>query len=296
MEDKMIKYNGQSETAKIKSILMKKPEAAWKSQANVQEQWQQLHYPAKPDFEKVLKEYSQLSAIIEEHVPEIHFLPENEKTGLDSIYTHDPVIITKGGAILCNMGKKERVKEPEAIAEYLESIGMPVLGEIKTPGKIEGGDIVWFDDDTVAVGLGYRTNREGVAQLRTLIGGLVREIVEVPLPHGNGPDECLHLMSMISPVDRDLAVVYSRLMVVPFRELLIEKGIRFIEVPDDEYDNFACNVLALAPRKCVMISGSPKTKAALEREGAVVFEYPGEDVSIKGGGGPTCLTRPLLRI
>jgi len=292
----MIKYNGQSETAEIKSILMKNPETAWKSQANVQEQWQQLHYPAKPSYEKVLKEYNQFSAIIEEHVPEIHFLPEDEKTGLDSIYTHDPVIITKGGAILCNMGKKEREKEPEAIAGYLESIGMPILGEIKAPGKIEGGDIVWFDDNTVAVGLGYRTNSEGVAQLRTLTGDLVKEIVEVPLPHGSGPAECLHLMSMISPVDRDLAVVYSRLMVVPFRELLITKGIRFIEVPDEEYDNFACNVLALAPRKCVMISGSPKTKAALEREGAVVYEYPGEDVSIKGGGGPTCLTRPLLRI
>lgn len=289
-------YNGQSETSKIEAILMKKPEVAWKSQQNVDNQWRKLHYPSAPDYTKVLDEYGKFKAIIEEQVREIHYLPEDDSVGLDSIYTHDPVIITRKGAILCNMGKKEREPEPQAIGKYLESIGMPIIGEIKAPGKIEGGDIVWFDDNTVAVGVGYRTNREGIAQLRALTTGLVKEVIEVPLPHGNGPDECLHLMSMISPVDRDLAVVYSPLMVVPFRELLIEKGIKFVEVPAEEYDSFGCNVLALAPRKCVMIAGNPKTKAALEKAGAIVYEYPGEDVSIKGGGGPTCLTRPLLRI
>jgi len=291
-----MQYNGQSETGTIKSILMKKPETAWKSQANIGKQWQQLHYPSEPDYNKVIDEYSRFASIIEEHVPEVHYLPDDENTSLDSVYTHDPVIITKGGAILCNMGKPERMQEAAAIGKYLETIGIPVIGEIKAPGKVEGGDIVWFDDNTCAVGLGYRTNSEGVAQMRELTKGMVDEIIEVPLPHGNGPDECLHLMSMISPVDKDLAVVYSRLMVVPFRDMLIEKGIKFVEVPDEEYDTFACNVLALAPRKCVMIAGNPKTKAALEKAGATVFEYPGEDVSIKGGGGPTCLTRPLLRV
>lgn len=291
----MTKYNGQSETGKIYSILMKKPEIAWKNQENISRQWQKLHYPSEPDYNKVIEEYSKFAAIIEKYVSEMHYLPDDENTWLDSIYTHDPVIITKGGAILCNMGKPERLKEATAIGKYLESIGIPVLGEIKAPGKIEGGDVVWFDDNTVAVGLGYRTNSEGVAQLRELTKGMVKEIIEVPLPHGNGPDECLHLMSMISPVDRDLAVVYSKLMVVPFRDLLIEKGMKFVEVPDEEYDTFACNVLALEPRKCVMIAGNPKTKAGLEKAGATVYEYPGEDVSIKGGGGPTCLTRPLFR-
>lgn len=291
----MTKYNGQSETGKIHSILLKKPETAWKSQETISKQWQQLHYPSEPDYSKVLDEYGKFAAIIEEHVPEVHYLPDDQNTWLDSIYTHDPVIITKGGAILCNMGKQERRKEAAAIGKYLEGIGIPILGEIEAPGKVEGGDVVWFDDNSAAAGLGYRTNSEGVAQLRELTRGMVKEIIEVPLPHGNGPDECLHLMSMISPVDRNLAVVYSPLMVVPFRDLLIEKGIEFIEVPDDEYDTFACNVLALEPRKCVMIAGNPKTKALLEKAGATVYEYPGEDVSIKGGGGPTCLTRPLLR-
>ena len=291
----MLKFNGQSETGRIQSVLMKSPAKAWLGQDFVNQQWQKLHYPSRPDFEKVLQEYNQFASIIENNVPEIHYLPEDDRTGLDSIYTHDPVIITKKGAVLCNMGKKERQGEPAAIADYLKTLGVPVIGEIKAPGRIEGGDVVWFDDDTAAVGIGYRTNREGIAQLRELTRGIVEEIVEVHLPHWNGPEECLHLMSMISPVDRDLAVVYSRQMPVTFRNLLIEKGIKFVEVPDEEYDNFACNVLALEPRKCVMVAGSPRTKAALEKAGATVFEYHGQDVSIKGGGGPTCLTRPLYR-
>ena len=291
----MTKFNGQSETKKIHSVLMKKPETAWKNQETISKQWRQLHYPSEPDYKKAIDEYGKFASIIEEHVPEAHYLPDDKNTGLDSIYTHDPVVITKGGAIFCNMGKPERREEAVVIGKYLENLGIPVLGEIKSPGKVEGGDIVWLDDNTAAVGLGYRTNKEGVDQLRNLTRGMVREIIEVPLPHANGPDECLHLMSLISPVDLDLAVVYSRLMAVPFRELLIEKGIKFIEVPDDEYDTFACNVLALEPRKCVMIAGNPKTKSMLEKEGVTVFEYPGQDVSIKGGGGPTCLTRPLLR-
>lgn len=291
----MTSYNGQSETAPIKTVLMKNPQVAWQNQTRVGTQWQQLHYPSEPDYEKAVWEYEAFAAIIEKHVPEVFYLPEDEKTGLDSIYTHDPVIITRGGAILCRMGKKERADEPGVLGSYLESVGIPVIGAIKAPGMVEGGDVVWFEDGTAAVGIGYRTNREGVDQLRQLTKGMVGEIVEVPLPHGNGPAECLHLMSMISPVDRDLAVVYSRQMVVPFRNLLLEKSIRLVEVPDDEYANFACNVLALAPRRCLMIAGSPKTKAALEKEGATVYEYPGEDISLKGGGGPTCLTRPLLR-
>ncbi len=291
----MIKINGQSETGKIQSILMKSPARAWFGQDNVKQQWRQLHYPEKPDFEKVLQEYNQFAAIIEKNVEDVYYLPEDDVTSLDSIYTHDPVIITSNGAILCRMGKKERESEPAVAGKYLKELGIPILGEIKAPGLLEGGDLVWFDDGTAAVGIGYRTNKEGVAQLRKLAGNLVKEIVEVPLPHGNGPDECLHLMSLISPIDRDLAVVYSRLMVVPFRNLLIEKGIKLIEVPDEEYGNFATNVLALGPRKCVMIAGNPRTKKALENEGATVLEYHGQDVSIKGGGGPTCLTRPLLR-
>ncbi|MFO7951292.1 MAG: arginine deiminase family protein [Bacillota bacterium] len=291
----MIKYNGLSETKKINSVLMKSPAKGWLGQEGANREWQKLNYPEKPNFEKALYEYNQFVAIIENNISELYYLPEDNYTTLDSIYTHDPVVITDKGAILCSMGKAERATEPEIAGKYLKKIGVPILGKIEPPAKLEGGDIVWFEDQTAAVGLGYRTNKEGAEQLRKLTKNLVNGIIEVPLPHWNGPEECLHLMSMISPVDKDLAVVYSRMMAVPFRDYLLEKGIKLIEVPDEEYDNFACNVLALEPRKCVMIAGSPRTKSALESEGATVFEYPGEDISIKGGGGPTCLTRPILR-
>ena len=291
----MIKWNGQSETAKIESIVMKSPAKSWFGQAYTNRQWEKLNYPGKPNFEKALQEFNQLATIVESHVPNVYYLPEDDQTTLDSIYVHDPVLITSKGAILCSMGKKERKPEPAVIGEFLQNLGIPILGSIEPPGTLEGGDVVWFDDDTLAVGRGYRTNEEGIAQLRELTKSLVKEVIEVPLPHWNGPDECLHLTSMISPVDRDLAVVYSRMMVVPFRNLLLEKGFKLVEVPDDEYLNFASNVLALAPRQCVMIGGNRQTRKALEKEGATVYEYPGKDITVKGGGGPTCLTRPIYR-
>ncbi len=291
----MITYNGQSETGEIQSILLKSPAKAWFGQEYTNLQWEKLNYPGKPNFEKALQEFNHLATIVESYVPEVYYLPEDYQTTLDSIYVHDPVLITSKGAILCNMGKEERKSEPAVIGEYLENLGIPIMGSIQPPGTLEGGDVVWFDDNTAAVGIGYRTNREGAAQLRELTKGLVKEIIEVPLPHWNGPGECLHLASMLSPVDRDLAVVYSRIMVIPFRNLLLEKGIKLVEIPDEEYGNFASNVLALAPRLCVMIGGSPRTRKALEKEGAAVYEYPGKDITVKGGGGPTCLTRPLNR-
>ncbi len=291
----MINFNGQSETGEIHSVLMKSPGKAWFGQGYTNQQWEKLNYPGKPNFEKALQEFNQLATIVESHVTKVFYLPEDDQTNLDSIYVHDPVLITSSGAILCNMRKKERKNEPAVVGDYLENLGIPILGTIKPPGLLEGGDVVWFDDQSVAVGVGYRTNKDGIAQLRELTKDLVKEIIEVPLPHWNGPDECLHLTSMVSPVDKDLAVVYSKMTVVPFRNLLLEKGFKLIEVPDSEYNNFGSNVLTLGPRKCVMIAGNPIIRAALEKEGALVYEYPGKDITVKGGGGPTCLTRPLYR-
>jgi N-dimethylarginine dimethylaminohydrolase len=173
--------------------------------------------------------------------------------------------------------------------------GIPVLGAIDGDGLLEGGDFVWFDRATCAVAEGYRTNAEGVRQLREILGPGV-EVLAVPLPHDQGPGACLHLMSLISPLDADLALVYSRLMPVPFREWLLARGIALVEVPDEEYGlTMACNVLALAPRKCLAIEGSPVTRARLEAAGCEVIAVKAEEISLKGGGGPTCLTRPLLR-
>lgn len=291
----MIKYNGHSETGEMQSVLMKSPARAWFGQDYTNHQWEKLHYPGKPSFEKALQEFNHLASIVEKNVPEVYYMPENDQASLDSVYTHDPFVMTDNGAILCNMSKRERENEPAIVGAYLENLGIPVIGSIKAPGRLEGGDVVWFDDQTVAVGLGYRTNKEGINQFKTLTANLVEDLLEVPLPHWNGPEECLHLTSMISPVDENLAVVYSRIMPVSFRNYLLEKGLKLIEVSDREYSNFASNILALAPRKVIMIGGSTHTRAALEKEGVIVHEYPGGDITLKGGGGPNCLTRALYR-
>lgn len=291
----MKQYGSHSETGKIESILLKSPEAAFISDDVIGSQWKALNYIDRPDYSKSFEEYTGFVELINQYVDEIHYLPEHENTGMDSLYTHDPVVITKKGVILCNMGKKARISEPGAAAVFLESIGIPVLGTITGDGRLEGGDVIWFDDVTVAVGLGYRTNSEGIKQFTELISDFVEEVITVPLPHWNGPEDVLHLMSNISPIDSDLAVVYSRLLTVTFRDWLINRGIQLVEVPDEEYASMGCNVLAVAPRRCIMISGNPVTKSRLEAEGAEVLEYQGEEISRKGEGGPTCLTRPLLR-
>ena len=193
------------------------------------------------------------------------------------------------------MGKKDRLSESAAMENYFQSINVPILGRIETPGTLEGGDVVWLDECTVAVGEGYRSNAEGIRQLKTLLGNLVDEVISVPLPHWTGAGNCLHLMSNISPIDHDLYLVYSRLLPVPFRKYLLHRQIQFIEVPDEEYDSMGCNVLAVEPRKCIMIEGNPITQGRLEAEGVEVHTYDGSEISLKGSGGPTCLTRPFLR-
>ena len=290
-----MKFSYQSEVDQIKSLLLKHPKDAFMSQEYIQSQWKELNYLASPDYDKALKEYDNFVEYLKKSIPEIYYLPQNDKTGLDSIYVHDPVIITNKGAILCNMGKEKRRAEPSAAGEFLINMGIPILGSITGEGKLEGGDVVWIDERTLAVGLGYRTNEEGIRQLKELNRDFVDEFVVVPLPHWKGPGDVLHLMSLISPIDHDLAVVYSRLLPVPFKEWLLRRGIRLLEVSDSEFETMACNILAVSPRKCIMISGNPQTKQMLEDKGIEVLEYGGEEISNKGAGGPTCLTRPLLR-
>lgn len=291
-----MRYGCQSMVGKIDTIIIKHPEEAFISQENLDQKWKPFNYVSCPDYEKSLKEYSRFEEIIQEHVENVHYLPKDDKTGLDSIYAHDTCKITSKGAIMFTVGKELRRGETGATRKFLEGIGVPILGEISGEGTMEGGDVVWLDEKTVAVGRGYRTNYEGIRQFRELTKDIVDEFIVVELPHGDGPDECLHLMSVISMVDHDLAVVYSKLMPVSFRDLLTERGIELIEVDDAEYANLGSNVLALAPRVCVMPAGNPKTREKLEKAGAKVFEYEGHDISFKGTGGPTCLTLPVTRL
>ena len=291
-----MRYGCQSMVGKIDTIIIKHPEEAFISQENLDQKWKPFNYVSCPDYEKSLKEYSRFEEIIQEHVENVHYLPKDDNTGLDSTYAHDTCKITSKGAIMFTVGKELRRGETGATKKFLEGIGVPILGEISGEGTMEGGDVVWLDEKTVAVGRGYRTNYEGIRQFRELTKDIVDEFIVVELPHGDGPDECLHLMSVISMVDHDLAVVYSKLMPVSFRDLLTERGIELIEVDDAEYANLGSNVLALAPRVCVMPAGNPKTREKLEKAGAKVFEYEGHDISFKGTGGPTCLTLPVTRL
>lgn len=285
-----------NEFAPISRLVVKHARTAFPSQAACDAEWRSLNFTAAPDRASAVREYDGFLAAILRVRPDIHIMsmPDDERVGLDSMYVRDASLVTPRGMVLCRMGKAARRFEPDVQGAFFASQGVPVIGSIEPPGQIEGGDVVWFDDRTVAVGRGYRTNDDGIRQFAALLGPSV-EVITVPLPHYRGQSDVFHLMSIISPVDRDLAVVYSPLMPVPFREWLIERGVGLAEVPDAEFESMGANVLAVAPRQCVMVRGNAVTKQALERAGATTYEYDGREISLKGGGGPTCLTRPILR-
>lgn len=257
-------------------------------------EWRALGFDGAPDYGRALDQYAAFEALIRASGARIDRLPAEPGLTLDAIYVRDASIVTPRGILLCRMGKPARAAEPAAAGRAFRALGLPVAGAIDAPGLLEGGDVVWFDERTVAVGRGYRTNDEGIRQLRGHLGPGV-DVLVVPLPHHRGPADVFHLMSILSPVDRDLAVVYSPLMPVPFRQWLCDRGIRLVEVPDEEFASMGANVLAVAPRRCVMLAGNPVTRARLEAAGAEVATYEGSEISLKGGGGPTCLTRPLAR-
>ncbi|MEH7118773.1 arginine deiminase family protein [Neobacillus vireti] len=280
---------------KLNKIIIKHPNDAFISQEHLSNQWRKYNYLQEPDYLKAHQEFELFLAIIKEHVDEIEYLPAEETVGLDSLYAHDPVKFTKKGAIILKSGKKLRQPEAEAYKRFLQEKNIPILGELTGEAVADGGDLVWLDERTLLIGQGYRTNDEAIRQIKELTKEFVDECIIVPLPHDQGEEECLHLMSIISIVDENLAVVYSRLMPVFLRQLLIKRGFELIEVPDEEYVRLGCNVLALAPRVCVIVSGNPNTKNQLIQSGAVVYEYDGNEISYLGTGGPTCLTCPVIR-
>jgi len=289
-------YGVQSMIAPLRRVLLKHARDAYRDESTVAMGWQALGYQGPPAFERAVSQYDGFVELLQQEVPMVEFLSRDRETSLDSIYAYDPVVITPGGAILCRMAKALRAPESATTAEYLKSTGMPILGRIEPPGTLEAGDVLWLDGRTVAVGRGYRTNDEGIGQLRQLLKPWVSEVIVVPLPHWQGPGTCLHLMALISLIDADLAVTYSRLLPVFMREWLIAHGYTLLDVPDDEHRTLACNVLTLSPRRCMIVAGNPATRGLLENAGAAVIEYDGSEISLKGTGGPTCLTRPLLRL
>jgi N-dimethylarginine dimethylaminohydrolase len=285
-----------SEVGRLMRVVVKHPRDAFIDWPTIARQWEALRFTAPPDLDRAAREHDRFVDALQRFGAEVHLLPRDKETTLDSIYVRDASITCAKGVILCSMGKPQRIGEPAAQGRAFRAgvAKTEIRGTIDPPGRLEGGDVVWLDSRTLVVGRGYRTNAHGIAQLRALLGGEVN-IVEVPLPHWRGNEDVMHLMSLISPVDHDLAVVYSPLLPVPFREWLLERGMRLIEVPDDEFETMATNVLALAPKRCLMLNGNPRTRAALERAGCEVVDYEGTEISVKGAGGPTCLTRPLER-
>jgi len=286
---------GQSDVGKLRRVAVKHARDAFGDAVAVDRQWRDLRYLARPDVTAAWAEYEHFLALLEAAAVDTLRLPPDHTVGLDSLYARDVSIVCDRGVILCNMGKPQRRTEPAAQEAAFRAAGIPIWGRITGDGTVEGGDVCWIDERTLAVGRGYRTNDAGIRQLRELVRGCVDEVVVVPLPHWRGPEDVFHLMSIVSPVDRDLFLVYAPLMPVPFREALLARGIELVEVAEPEFQTLGCNVLALAPREVLMVTGNRETRARLERAGVTVREFAGREICLKGGGGPTCLTRPLTR-
>jgi N-dimethylarginine dimethylaminohydrolase len=254
--------------------------------------WRECAWRAAPDHAAAATEHELLVGLLEEAGAEV-VISRHDPGNPDALYVYDPVLVGREGAVLLRPGKEVRRGEPDALAPVLESAGVPVAGSVTEPALAEGGDTVWLDETTLLVGIGYRTNEAALDALRDAFPGV--DVVAFDLPHWNGSGEVMHLMSFLSPLDLDLALVYPRLAPVRLMWLLAERGISVIEVPDEEFESQGPNVLALGPRRALALDGNPETRRRMERAGVDVVVYRGEEISRKGDGGPTCLTRPLLR-
>lgn len=284
------RYGGHSMTATLRTVMVRRPAPPASG-----EDWRRFGYLHPVDVDRSDAEHAAFRGILAAEGIEVIAAGPDPDGELDSIFAYDPTFMTDAGAILTRMGKPVRLAESDFAAATYAELGVPILARLEAPGTFDGGDAFWLDATTLAVGRSYRTNEAGIEQLRSILRGIGVDVVRVELPHWHGPAECLHLMSLISPVRDDLAVVYRSLLPVPFVELLRERGWRFVEVPDDEFLSMACNVLALGPGRCLMLDRNPVTAARLEAAGCEVLTYKGDEISRNREGGPTCLTRPIWR-
>jgi dimethylargininase len=281
-------YGSQSMVTPLQIVLVRRPDAAF-GQADPA-LW---HYTARPNLAAAQAEHDAFVQHLRQAGAEVVYHTVPLPNHADAIFTHDPVLICNQGAIILRMGKELRQGEEEAMARQLAVMGVPIHYRLHGDALAEGGDLLWIDERTLAVGQGFRTNAAGLRQLQEALPNV--QIIPVQLPYFQGPDACLHTMSFISLVDHDLAVVFPPFMPVPLWQLLQERGVRFVEVPETEFNTMAPNVLALAPRQCLMLAGNPITQRRLEAAGCQVSTYAGAEISLKAEGGATCLTRPILR-
>lgn len=288
-------FGGQTMVGALRRVLVCSPEAAGWTNSEQSGRWRPLGYQHEPDVRAAEAQHEALRRELEASGAEVLWLEPGEDVSLDAVYVHDPSFITHRGAILLRMGKPCRSAEPLAQQRAYAALGVPVLGEIRAPGSVEAGDLVWLDEATVLAGRGYRTNAAGIEQLRALLAPLGVNVLVAPLPHSAGPAGCLHLMSLVSLLDARTALVDLPWLAVESVELLCERGFELIEIDPSERDTLASNVLALGERRLLAFAENPRTIARLRGAGFDVRAVAGSELGINGGGGPTCLTRPLLR-
>ena len=282
----MTAYGSASMTGDLRRVLVRRPLPA------DADAWEAYAWRARPDVAAAQAEHEAFCLLLEEAGAAV-VVAEHDEGNPDAIYTYDPTLVGRDGAVLLQPGKEGRRREPEATAGPLEAAGVPIAARVDLPATVEGGDTVWLDEQTLLVGIGYRTNAAAPLALHDALPGV--DLVLFDLPHWNGAGEVMHLMSFISPLADDLALVYPRIAPTRLMWLLAERGIDVVEVPDEEFDTMGANVLALGPRRALALEGNDETRRRMERAGVDVVTYRGDEISRKGDGGPTCLTRPLLR-
>jgi dimethylargininase len=273
-------------TAPLRRVLVRAP------RAEDLHGWQACGWRGEPDAAAIAREHEAFCSLLEGAGAEVVLAESAAEGNPDAIYTYDPALVSEEGALLLNPGKEIRRGEPAALGKDLERAGIPITGRLHDAEWAEGGDFCWLDERTLLAGRGYRTNWDGIWAVERLLDGV--EVLVFDLPHWHGRDEVMHLLSLLSPVADDLVVAYPPLLPVRLAQLLEERGIEIVPVPDEEFDSMGTNVLALAPRVALMVDGNSETRRRLEKAGAEVFVYEGKELS-KGDGGPTCLTRPILR-
>jgi N-dimethylarginine dimethylaminohydrolase len=289
----MTTYGAQSMAAPLRRVLMRRAASAMRGADP-----QCWHYGPTFDAAKAGAQHDGLVKLVEESGAEILWLGDEEDGLADSVFTHDPSLMTDHGAVILSMGKGLRKPEPGLHEAAYRRLGIPILGRIEEPGTVEGGDCVWLDRRTLAVGRGIRTNQAGIQQFANLLGPHGISVQGFDLPLWQGADACLHLMSVISPLADDLALVYARLLPVAFWQMLKDRGIQLVEGDAEEFAvsyGLNLNVLPTAPREVIAVAGFPKTKAAMEAAGCTVKTFEADALCIACEGGPTCLTRPVLR-
>ena len=288
-------FNGHSMTGELLRVMVCPPKnAGWNDSRQI-EAWRELGFQHAPDVATAGWQHEVLCGLLRDSGAEVVSLPASDSLTLDAVYVHDASLATDEGLVLMNPGKTNRTVEPKEHAAFCEQLKIPVVGAIADPGCTEAGDIVWLDSRTLLVGSGYRTNKDGIAQLRTLFSASGVEVLAAPLPYGAGPSQCLHLMSLMSLLDERTILVDLPWLSVETVELLKGRGFRLIEIDYSERETMACNVLAIGSNRLIAIEENAKTNQRLREAGFEVQVFPGSEICISGGGGPTCLTRPLLR-